>query len=199
MARQLTLSEREQIAQFRLQGLSRADIGRQLGRHRSTIGRELRRNSDGASYWASTAQQKCQARRRHRPRKLDDEKLNAFMRRGLAQCWSPEQIAGSSRLRFRQQPRRWVSHTTIYRWIAADPYRRYWESLLRFGRRRRQPETRGKLPREPRLPVAQRSWTSEAASAIGKETRSSASNVVAAWSRWSNARAGSLWWPRCNA
>jgi transposase, IS30 family len=146
MARQLTVLEREQIAQFRLQGLSNAEVGRRLGRHRSTIGRELSRNSDGATYWASTAQQKAQARRMHRPRKLDDEELNDFMRHGLTQCWSPDQIAGSTRRHFRHQPRRWLSHTTIYRWIAADPYRRHWESFLRFGPRRRQPETRGKLP-----------------------------------------------------
>jgi len=145
MACQLTLLEREQIAQFRIQGLSKAEIGRRLGRHRSTIGRELARNSEGANYWASSAQEKSKARRRCRPRKLDDEKLNEYLRRGLARCWSPEQIAGRSRLQFRR-PRRWLSHSTIYRWIAVDPDRGHWESFLRFGRRRRQPETRGKLP-----------------------------------------------------
>lgn len=142
MAGQLTVLEREQIAQFRAQRLSKAEIGRRLGRHRSTIGRELSRNSDGATYWASAAQQKAQARRRHRPRKLDDEKLNEFMRRGLAQRWSPDQIAGNARIHFRRQPGRWVSHTTIYRWIVTDPNRRHWESFLRFGPHRRQPETR---------------------------------------------------------
>src|SRR5574342_27102 len=34
---------------------------------------------------------------------------------------------------------------TIYRWIAQDPQRAHWESHLRFGRRRSEPETRGKL------------------------------------------------------
>jgi IS30 family transposase len=145
MASQLTVSDREQIAQFRNQGLSKAEIGRRLRRHRSTIGRELARNSEGPTYWATFAQQRAQARRRRRPRKLDDEKLNDYVRAGLARCWSPEQIAGRSRLQFRKS-RRWLSYTTIYRWIAGDPYRRHWESFLRFGRRREQPETRGKLP-----------------------------------------------------
>ena len=146
MASQLTVLEREQIAQFRSQRLSKAEIGRRLGRHRATIGRELMRNSDGASYWASSAHQKAQARRQHRPGKLDDAELNDYMRRGLVQRWSPEQIAGRSRRDFRCQPRRWLSHSTIYRGIANDAYRQHWESFLRFGRRRRQPETRGKLP-----------------------------------------------------
>jgi len=145
MASQLTLLEREQIAQFRGQGLSRAAIGRRLGRHRSTIARELARNSDGFNYWASSAQEKSAARRKSRPRKLDEVETNQYVRRGLAQCWSPEQIAGRSRLCF-GQPRRWLSHSTIYRWIARDRDREHWESFLRFGRRRREPETRGKLP-----------------------------------------------------
>ena len=146
MAGQLTVFEREQIAHFRSHELSKAEIARRLGRHRSTIGRELARNGDGVNYWASSAQQKARARRQQRPRKLDDEKLNEYVRCGLAQCWSPDQIAGRSRCDFHGQPRRWLSHTTVYRWIAADLDRQHWESFLRFGRRRRQPETRGKLP-----------------------------------------------------
>jgi transposase, IS30 family len=63
MPRQVTLSEREQIAQFWNQGLSRAEIARRLGRHPTTIGRELTRNSEGSTYWASSAQQKAAARR----------------------------------------------------------------------------------------------------------------------------------------
>jgi IS30 family transposase len=145
MARQITLSERERIAHFRILGLTGAEIARRLGRHRSTIGRELARNSDGASYWASSAQGKARARRGHRPRRLDDPGLNDYVRQGLARRWSPEQIAGRSARDF-PGPRRRVSHTTIYRWIADSPDRRHWQSLLRFGRRRTEPETRGKLP-----------------------------------------------------
>jgi IS30 family transposase len=146
MACHLTLEEREQIAQFRSQGLENAEIGRRLKRHPSTIGRELARNSDGEIYWASSAQQKARARRERRPRKLDDERLNDYVRQGLVQCWSPEQIAGRARRKFRRQPRRRLSPMTIYRWIAGDEDREHWESFLRFGRRRSTPETRGKLP-----------------------------------------------------
>jgi transposase, IS30 family len=145
MACQLTIREREQIAQFHSQGLSKAEIGRRLGRHRSTIVRELVRNGDGANYWASDAHEKAQTRRRRRVRKLDDPSLSVYVRRGLLRHWSPEQIAGRSRRDFQRQPRRRLSHSTIYRWIAADPQRRFWESFLRFGNRRLGPETRGKL------------------------------------------------------
>jgi transposase, IS30 family len=146
MACHLNLEEREQIARFRNQGLSNAEIARRLKRDRSTIGRELVRNSDGACYWASSAQRKAEARRQLRPRKLDDPKLNEYVRHALVQCWSPEQIAGRAASMFRRQPRRQLSHMTIYRWIADDPQRQHWESFLRFGRRPENPETRGKLP-----------------------------------------------------
>lgn len=146
MARQVTLSEREQIAQFWNQGFSRAEIGRRLGRHPSTIGRELARNCQGGVYWASSAQQHAAARRQRRPHKLDDPRLNEYVRAGLAERWSPEQIAGRARRQFPRQRRRQVSHTTIYRWIASSPQRPRWESLLRFGRRPKEPERRGKLP-----------------------------------------------------
>jgi IS30 family transposase len=146
MACQITLSDREQVAQFRSQQLSKAEIARRLGRHRSTIGRELARNSDGTTYWASSAQRKAEARRERRPRKMDDAQLNAEVRQRLVQCWSPEQIAGRTARHFPGQPRRRVSHSTIYRWIAQSSQRSHWESFLRFGERRKEPETRGKLP-----------------------------------------------------
>lgn len=146
MARQVTLLEREQIAQFWSQGLSRAEIARRLGRHPTTIGRELARNSDGGAYWASAAQEKARARRQRRPRKLDDPQLNEYVRARLVALWSPEQIAGRSPRQFPRHRRRQVSHMTIYRWIASSPDRLHWESFLRFGRRRKEPETRGKLP-----------------------------------------------------
>lgn len=146
MVRHLTLEERERIAQFHSQGFSRAEIGRLLERDRSTIGRELARNSDDGTYWASRAQRKAQARRHRRPRKFDDPQVNEYVRRGLTRCWSPEQIAGRARRDFRRQPRRQLSHTTIYRWIAGDPNRGHWESFLRFGPRPAGAETRGKLP-----------------------------------------------------
>jgi len=141
MASQLTILEREQIAQFLSQGLARAEIARRLNRHGSTISRELARNGDGDTYWASCAHEKALERRRHRPRKLDDPSLSAYVRRGLVRRWSPEQIAGRSQRE--GCPR--LSHSTIYRWIAGQEQRWLWESLLRFGRRRRVPETRGKL------------------------------------------------------
>lgn len=147
MARQITLLEREQIAQFWNQGLSRAEIGRRLDRHPSTIGREMARNCQGGIYWASFAHDKAAARRQRRPHKLDDPRLREYVCAGLADRWSPEQIAGRTRRVFPRERRRQVSHTTIYRWIASSPERRHWQSLLRFGRPRKEAEKRGQSAR----------------------------------------------------
>lgn len=42
--RQLNAEERSVRAALRTLGLSQAEIARELGRHRSTVGRELKRN-----------------------------------------------------------------------------------------------------------------------------------------------------------
>jgi hypothetical protein len=49
--RYLSFVEREEIALFLVQGLSRQEIGRRLGRAASTISRELRRNA--ATAWST--------------------------------------------------------------------------------------------------------------------------------------------------
>lgn len=146
MAEHLTIWERERISQSRAAGVRPSVIARELKRHRSTITRELQRNSESTGYFAISAQRKADERRRHRPHKMDDPELNEYVRRGLANYWSPDQIAGRSRWDFPRRRERQVSRMTIYRWIQQDEDREHWETFLRFGRRRQQPERRGKLP-----------------------------------------------------
>lgn len=61
----LTMDERHVIYRMQFQGYSNAEIARCLGRHRSTIGRECRRNAvfDGR-YWPDQAQTHANYRRR---------------------------------------------------------------------------------------------------------------------------------------
>lgn len=85
--RYLSFAEREEIALLRIQGLSRREIGRRLGRSASTISRELRRNaatrSGGLEYRASTAQWHAErSARRPKPTKLA---LNTTLRTYLEQ------------------------------------------------------------------------------------------------------------------
>jgi IS30 family transposase len=147
MAQHLTKDERERISQLHFAGLSDAQIGRALGRHRGSVGRELARNSVGGQYVAHRAQALTDERRRTRPRvsKADRPETNAAVRQGLAQRWSPDQIAGRLRREFPRESRRWISRMTIYRWIARSLQREHWERCLRCGSRRKLPERRGKL------------------------------------------------------
>lgn len=117
--RQITSPERYTIKALQREGFSQAAIARHLGRHRSSISRELSRNAsvhDG-SYRPSVADRKCHARRSRsrRNRQFSPEDF-AEVEELLEKKWSPEQISG------------WlyrtgglsISHETIYRYIWKD-------------------------------------------------------------------------------
>jgi IS30 family transposase len=114
-------------------GAFQNEIAETLGRDPSTISRELKRNRVGDEYFAAQAEDLAQQRRRQRPlaRKLDDPQLNAAVRRGLAQEWSPEQIAGAQRRAHPDDARHRVSARTIYTWIERDQHRDHWKTFLR--------------------------------------------------------------------
>ncbi len=67
MASHLTLEEREVIAHMHRAGKLQTQIALRLGRSKSTISRELRRNRSRNGYWAVAAQRKAQRRRSQRP------------------------------------------------------------------------------------------------------------------------------------
>src|SRR3954471_24985763 len=117
--RQLSPEERYMLAALRKQGLNKSQIARLLGRHRSTVGRELRRNStrsDGR-YRASTAQERTNGRRsRSRRNQRFSAEDFALIDELLRRQWSPEQVAGH----LRREGRLSVSHETIYRHVWRD-------------------------------------------------------------------------------
>lgn len=133
MARHLTKEERDRIAQLYHRGMLQKEIAEALGRDPGTISRELGRNRVGNEYFAAQAHDLAGQRRRKRPlvRKLDDPELNAVVRHGLAQEWSPEQIAGTQKREHQGEPDRHVSARTIYAWIEQDEHREHWKSFLR--------------------------------------------------------------------
>ena len=107
------------LAALRTQGLSNAEIARQLGFHRSTIGREIERNSTRADgrYRAEKAQEMTNGRRsRSRRNRHFSSGDFEHVERLLKRRWSPEQISG--RLAFENQLS--ISHETIYRHVWRD-------------------------------------------------------------------------------
>jgi IS30 family transposase len=133
MARHLAKEERDRIAQMHHRGYLQNQIAEALGRDEGTISRELGRNRVGDEYFAAQAHDTAQRRRRERPlnRKLDDPELNEAVRQGLAQEWSPEQIAGAQKQAYPDEPDHHVSARTIYTWIKQSEHRKHWEARLR--------------------------------------------------------------------
>jgi IS30 family transposase len=120
--RQITIEERYAIGLLRRQGYTTANIARILGRHRSTILREVRRNRkacDGG-YRPQLADWYARGRRsRSRRNRRFSKKDLKLVRRLLKEQWSPEQIAG----RLSRQGTLQISHETIYRYVWTDKRR----------------------------------------------------------------------------
>lgn len=143
MAKHFTFREREILYRLQKEKRSKAEIAAILGRNRSTIYRELKRNVGDRGYRPKQAQRKADQRRgacRGKP-KMNDPKLKSHVVHSLKKGWSPDQIAGRAA---QEAASRRVSHQTIYNWLWAEaPELRI---HLRRGRRRSRPETRGKIP-----------------------------------------------------
>jgi IS30 family transposase len=154
---QLDLDERRIL--FRLVEARRpvGAIAERLGRHRSTIYRELGRDRfrDGdrgfCGYFPLTAQDLADRRRRRGRKLADDDGLRAHVVERLEAGWSPQQIAG--RLK-QERGRASVCHETIYRHVYGPDGRRdgLYHHLPKARRRRgtrfgRKPRT-GPIPRE---------------------------------------------------
>ena len=97
--------------------LVKSEIARVMERHKSTIGREMKRNRGPRGYRPKQAQEFSQARLRAGENSLRiAAETWAIVDAKLAQTWSPEQISGS--LRVNEQPT--VRHEAIYPRIYAD-------------------------------------------------------------------------------
>ena len=148
MAKHLNFVERGVLYRLRMEGKGQAEIARVLGRHPSTICRELQRNTGGRGYRPQQAQRKADERRLQcrRPRKMDDPRVKAYVQRRLNWFWSPDQIAHCAESDFSRDPAYQLSHQTIYNWIEQQEDRREWKQCLRRGGRRLGPTKRGQLP-----------------------------------------------------
>jgi DNA-binding CsgD family transcriptional regulator len=121
---QITLTERYTLATLRKQvaALTVAEIARLMGRHRSTIAREIARNSSRRDRVYRTRHAPDETNRRcwkpgrnQRFATTDWELVVRLLREGL----SPEQISG----RLRLEGRLTISYESIYRFIRRDKER----------------------------------------------------------------------------
>ncbi len=155
----LTVSEHEEIRVGIKAGESDAVIANRLGRHRSTVWREIQANGGRGSYRATLAEARAarEAKRpkacwtEHRPWLWDE--VEGLLR---TKKWSPEQIAHRLRKDHPDQPEWWVSHEVIYQAIfvqAKGELRKELAACLRSGRVRRRPRGPGPRPAVGRSPA----------------------------------------------
>ena len=167
---QLTEAERYLIAKLRSLKVPTAQIARKLGRHRSTIHREVQRNKTPAQeYVAQKAHSYAVARRRRSRRKAQYSQQEVAQVVGLLRRkWSPRQISGWHRRRGRKLR---ISAQTIYRWIKRDRSRqgelwRHTRIISKYGRKRyRGVDFRGVLPGKRH--ISRRPWHVERRRQIG--------------------------------
>jgi IS30 family transposase len=156
-SRWLSYRERCRIEDLLDAGWSPAAIARDLGRHRSSVGREIarhRRVRDGR-YGADHAQSVADAaaRRPKQAKLVRNVGLRREVQDRLLTRHSPEQIARRLREDFPEDPEMWVSHETIYQSLYVQSrggLKRELTRHLRTGRTLRKPhrkaeERRGRL------------------------------------------------------
>lgn len=111
----LSMSERRLINTFLSMKIGITTIATRIGRHRSTIYRELGRNSYFGCYMPSVAHD--QARQRH-PQQCNkiqvNDALNEYVFDGLTRGWSPEQISGRMK---KDKTKFYACAESIYRYI----------------------------------------------------------------------------------
>lgn len=140
-ARYLSVRERMQIADLLRLGCSMRQIATRLGRHASTVSRELRRHRDAnGNYLPRTADHDAR-RQRARPKTpmlAKNVPLRQLVQRKLNRCWSPEEISGWLKKTYPHDTTMRVCHETIYRALLlrqeAGLHKRY-ALKLRTGRR----------------------------------------------------------------
>ena len=150
----LSFEERIEIAVGVARGESDAQIARALGRHRSTIGREIARCQSRGRYRPMTAQRKAdRLARRPKPTRLaENPELLSAVESGLLAGWSPQQIAVRLGREYPDDVGMRVSHETIYQSLyvqSRGELRRELAAQLRTKRSRRKPqgqrEQRGRI------------------------------------------------------
>ena len=149
----LSVSEREEIRVAIEVGASDEAIASRIGRHRSTVWREIAANGGRGRYRAAAAEERA-ARVARRPKNPWTEERPWLWEevQGLLRTkkWSPEQIAHRFRKEHPDQPEWWVSHEAIYQAVfvqAKGELRKELAACLRSGRARRRPRSRASFGR----------------------------------------------------
>lgn len=156
MGNKLTYYDRQQIALWRRIGLNAKQIAEKIGKDRTVVWRELKRNAGFyLPYDASDAHYFAQRRAKKTNRPILEKDLDLY--RYVVECleddWSPEQVAG----RLKKHPPKHlagkkISHETIYQfiydkepWLYHKLRRAHPDRQPRYQRKKRKASTPGKV------------------------------------------------------
>lgn len=134
---------------------SLGEISKALGRSKSTVSREVKRNSspEYRLYLSHRAQGRAELRKTqaNTHKRLKDEHTEAYVRSMLKDGWSPELIAGRIEI---DQPGLSISHEAIYQYIYHPDTKNRQELIqcLRRAHRKRRNKGIGRKERKTKIP-----------------------------------------------
>jgi len=114
--KQLTCEQRYAIRILKEKDFLQKDIAESIGVNKSTISRELKRNSGQRGYRPKQAQRKAVERRRDKSPPRIGKDIWDKVTTHLKEDWSPEQISG----RLKETDNILISHEWIYQFILKD-------------------------------------------------------------------------------
>ena len=154
----LTIYERETLSQLLLRGSSLGDIAKAMGRHKSTLSREVSHGKLGRAGYRALTSQAFVEERKHagkKPKKiLNNPLLESEIHKYLKLRWSPEEIANRLKMEYPSDPSMHISHESIYTYLYVLPRGELKKELLSYLRqhqrsRRKRGNThskRGQIP-----------------------------------------------------
>jgi IS30 family transposase len=154
----LSNREREEISRGVAAGETQAAIARRLGRHPSSISREVRHQGGRSGYRAFSAGRRAAvsaaSRRYGKSRLAQDERLRRYVLASLQKEWSPREIEKRLETEYPFDMTMRISHEAIYRFIYVLPRGELKRTLIkalryehayRRKRKKNPDEKRGKI------------------------------------------------------
>ena len=134
----LTLEQRYTIQVLKSKNYKQKEIAAAIGKDKSVVSRELKRNSDKRNqvYKAALAEKKYSKRQSEKPKYISlTEDIQSYIINGLGKDYSPEQISGRAKL----DKLACVSHERIYQFVWEDKKSggKLFEKLRHQGRKYR--------------------------------------------------------------
>jgi len=143
---QLTREQRYQIYSLLKMGINQSQIAKNIGVHKSTISRELRRNKGLRGYRPKQAHQKALERRDKAKQRISKTEWELIDQK-IKKDWSPEQITNKFRSLYGIR----ISHEWIYQHIREDKQQggelyQHLRHPKKYRKRAGNGDQRGKIP-----------------------------------------------------